>query len=330
MKIKWGMIGCGDVTEVKSGPAFSKTEDSVLIAVMSRTESRVKDYAQRHSIPFWYTDAEKLLDNPEVNAVYIATPPDSHAYYTALAAGKGKPVYVEKPMALNFSQCVEMLESCKNNNVPLFAAYYRRSMPKFRKVKELIDKKSIGEIRTVNVQLLQPPRKEDLIGSDLPWRVLPEISGGGYFIDMGSHQLDLLDYFLGPIKFASGLTANLSGLYPAEDTVTAEFVFENGIIGSGNWCFTANKFDEKDITVITGTEGSISYSTFGSDPVVLITGNGIENFELPWPQHVHQHLIADVVLELLGKGKSPSTGESGARTNRVMDMIYASAAKNGI
>lgn len=327
MKIKWGMIGCGDVTEIKSGPAFSKIENSSLVAVMSRTESRVKDYAQRHSVPYWYTDAEKLLDNPEVNAVYIATPPDSHEYYTALAAGRGKPVYVEKPMALNYEQCLRMLNVCRGNDVPLFPAYYRRSMPKFLSVKKLLDKKEIGEIRTVSVRLLQAPRPEDLNVQSLPWRVKPELSGGGYFIDMGSHQLDLLDYFLGPVAEASGFTANLAGLYPAEDTVSAQFRFENGAIGSGLWSFVSNRCDEKDIIEIIGSEGSISFSTFSPDPVILTTEGGAEKIESPWPKHVHQHLIEDVVLELTGRGKSPSTGESGARTNRVIDMIYSSARK---
>ena len=76
MKIlKWGFIGCGEVTEIKSGPAFSDVEGSSVVAVMSRTKSNAKSYAERHHIKRWYTDAQQLIDDPDVNAVYIATPP---------------------------------------------------------------------------------------------------------------------------------------------------------------------------------------------------------------------------------------------------------------
>ena len=135
--IKWGIIGCGNVTEVKSGPAFQKAPNSALVAVMRRDAALAEDYAKRHNVPKWYSNAEDLINDPEVDAIYIATPPSSHKEYTILCAKARKPVYVEKPMALTFEECNEMINTCKEHNVPLFVAYYRRALPRFLKIKEI-------------------------------------------------------------------------------------------------------------------------------------------------------------------------------------------------
>jgi len=319
--IKWGMIGCGDVTERKSGPAFSKVENSELIAVMSRTHSKVKDYAIRHKIDFYTDKIDELLSINEINAIYIATPPDSHLEYTKLAAQAGKHVYVEKPMALNHKESIEMIDVCKQNNVKLFPAYYRRRLPKFLKVKELIDTKAIGEIKHVLIELVSAPRQEDLQKGKLPC-VTPEVSGGGYFMDMGSHQLDLVDYYFGEIIDVSSIVKNYSGLYPADDFVSGRFVTVSGVVITGIWDFSAHQSQEKDLFKISGTKGTITYSSFGTDEIILETDNGINKFLEPFPENVHFHLIESIVKELLGSEPSPSTGESGARTNHVIDLVY--------
>ena len=133
--IRWGIIGCGDVTEVKSGPGFQKAQHSSLVAVMRRTGELARDYARRHGVPRWYDNAEALIDDPDVDAVYIATPPAYHKEYALLSAQAGKPVYVEKPMALNFEECQMMIEVCRAAGVPLFVAYYRRALSRFLKVR---------------------------------------------------------------------------------------------------------------------------------------------------------------------------------------------------
>ncbi|HQP36635.1 MAG TPA: Gfo/Idh/MocA family oxidoreductase, partial [Polyangiaceae bacterium] len=99
--IRWGMIGCGDVTERKSGPAFQKARESALVAVASRSPERAKDWALRHGVGRWHADAQALIDDPEVDIVYVATPPSSHAELALRCAAAGKPAYVEKPMALD-------------------------------------------------------------------------------------------------------------------------------------------------------------------------------------------------------------------------------------
>src|SRR3954447_23868874 len=238
--IRWGIIGCGDVTETKSGPGFAKAENSALVAVMRRDGARAADYARRHGVPRWYDDGRKLIEDPEVDAVYVATPPDSHESYAAMAALAGKPVYVEKPMARTYDECVRMISAARAAGTKLFVAYYRRSLPRFLKVKELLDAAVIGRVRVANVRLYQPPAKEEMDPATLPWRVKPEIAGAGKFLDLASHTLDLVDFLLGPIARASGHATNQAGLYPAEDVVAGSFAFDSGAVGMGVWCFTAH------------------------------------------------------------------------------------------
>ncbi len=307
--IRWGMIGCGDVTEVKSGPGFQKATHSSLVAVMRRNGELARDYAERHGVSQWYNEAAKLIDDPNVDAVYIATPPSSHKQYTLMSAAAGKPVYVEKPMALNFVE---------------FVGYYRRALPRFLKIKQLIDSGAIGEARLVSVALYQPADLEGLKSKSLPWRVVPELSGGGLFVDLGSHILDFLDYVFGPIISVKGFASNQAGQYSAEDIVTGTFQFESGVHGVGSWCFTAA--NRCDATKIVGSAGEISFSTFDARPIMLATAAGVSEFRVEYPQHIEQPLIQSVVDELNGNGKCPSTGESAARTSWVMDQMLGHGA----
>lgn len=320
-QVRWGMIGAGAVTEVKSGPAFDKIEDSALLAVMRRDGDKARDYAHRHGVPKWTTDANELIHDPDVNAIYVATPPGSHADYAIRAMRAGKPVYVEKPMARSYSECQQMLAVAQETGVPLFVAYYRRRLPNFLQVKELLDQGVIGDVRLVTVQLLWPARPADLGAANPSWRVLPEIGGDGYFYDVGSHQLDLLDYFFGPIVRGSGQAANRAGLYPASDVVTASFAFQSGLPGSGVWCFTAPPEQRLDRMEIVGSRGKLTFPSIDYGPLRLETASGVQEFDLPWPEHVQQPLIQSVVDELLGRGACPSSGVSAARTSRWLDAI---------
>ncbi|MCC6164395.1 MAG: Gfo/Idh/MocA family oxidoreductase [Acidobacteria bacterium] len=318
--VRWGIIGCGDVTEVKSGPAFTKAHGSALVAVMRRTPGLAEDYARRHGVARWYDGAEALVQDADVDAVYVATPPASHEAYTQLAARHGKPVYVEKPMATSHAACVAMIEACRSAGVPLFTAYYRRALPRFLKVKALIDEGTIGDIRALTVSLT---RRTLDAGGQMPWRVDPQIAGGGLFVDLASHTLDLLDFIIGPIASVAGGAGNQGGLYRAEDIVSAAFAFETGVRGTGLWCFTADR--DADIVDIIGTRGRVSFSTFDEAPVVLESAGGRESFAVPHPPHVQQPLIQTIVDQLRGEpGACPSTGETGARTSRVMDALLQS------
>ncbi|MBX3007228.1 MAG: Gfo/Idh/MocA family oxidoreductase [Melioribacteraceae bacterium] len=315
-QVNWGIIGCGDVTEIKSGPAFNKVNGSKLIAVMRRNKTLAQDYANRHNVPKWYADANELINDPEINAIYIATPPANHKEYTIMAAEAGKPVYVEKPMALNVNECEEMISICKTRGVKLFVAYYRRALDRFLKIKELIETNVIGNVRLVSIKFYDTLKESP---NNLPWRVDPKIAGGGHFIDLASHMLDFLDFLFGPITTVKGIASNQAGLYEAEDIVSGTFKFENGIHCCGNWCFSA--FERVDRTEIIGDKGKIVYSTFDAEPIKLITKNDIHEFKIDYPKNIQHSLIKMVVDDILGIGHCPSTGDTAIRTTYVMEEM---------
>lgn len=318
--INWGIIGCGNVTEVKSGPAFNKIKGSSLVAVMRRNGEKAKDYALRHNVPRWYDDAGKLISDPGVNAVYVATPPGSHAQYAIQAMKAGKPVYVEKPMALNFRECLEMVRVSEETGVPLFVAYYRRMLPGFLRVKELIDSGAIGKPVFFSIRFFMPPLPEDYHETP-PWRVIPEISGGGYIFDLGSHQLDYIDYVLGPVEKISSLAFNQGGLYEAEDFISAGFRLASNISGNAVWGFAAPGHLQEDTIEIAGDKGKIKFSCFDFKDIELTGNEKTRYFKNIRPHHVQQPLIETIVSELQGNGKCPSTGITAIRTSRVLDAI---------
>lgn len=320
--IRWGIIGCGNVCEVKSGPAFYKLEHSALMAVMRRDAAKAKDFAQRHHVAQWYTSAEELLANSQIDAVYIATPPSTHCAYTLMALKAGKAVYVEKPMALTYSECMDMVNAAKEAGKPLFVAHYRRALPYFVKVKELVKCGAIGKPLTVRVELLRAPLESDTNPAMHSWRVNPEVAGGGYLLDLAPHTIDILDFILGRIADVHGFAANLGKLYSAEDTVAVSFLFESGVLGTASWSFVTTPKAAVDSIEIVGTRGKITFSTFEFTPIVLQNDEGTQSFDFEKPKHIQQPLIQTIVDELLGRGECPSKGEVAARPSWFFDRIF--------
>ena len=319
--IKWGFIGCGEVTKYKSGPAFQKIEGSEVVAVMSRNGEKAKKYAEERGIARWYDDAQALVDDPEVNAVYIATPPSSHATYAIMAMKAGKPCYIEKPMAVTYEECCRINRVSHETGVPCFVAYYRRYLPYFLKVKELVESGAIGHVINIQIRFAQPPRNLDYNSEHLPWRVQPDIAGGGYFYDLAPHQIDLLQQMFGPILEAEGFTANRGGLYAAEDTLSACFRFADGLPGSGSWCFVAHESAKEDSIEIVGEKGSLSFSVFTYRPIVLHNENGVQEFTVPNPDFVQLPLIRQVVEHLQDKAICHADCVSATPVNWVVDRI---------
>jgi predicted dehydrogenase len=319
--IKWGFIGCGEVTEKKSGPAFSLVEDSTVVAVMSRSADKARSYAQRHGIKRWYTDPQALLDDPEVNAVYIATPPSTHATFAIMAMKAGKPVYVEKPMAANYEDCCRINRISLTTGMPCFVAYYRRYLDYFQRVKQLVNSGAIGTVVNVQIRFAVPPRDLDYNSRNLPWRAQPDIAGGGYFYDLAPHQIDLLQEMFGPIIEAEGYTANRGGLYETEDSVSACFRFSNGVPGSGSWCFVAHESAKEDSVQIIGDKGSISFSVFTYAPIKLYTPTGCEEIRVENPTYVQLPLIRNVVQHLQGNAICTCDCVSATSVNWVVDRI---------
>ena len=320
--VNWGIIGVGDVTEMKSGPAFYKVEHSSLVAVMRRNATKAADYALRHNVQKSYSNASELINDVDVDAIYIATPPDSHAGYAIKSMRAGKPVYVEKPMAINYAECREMLTVSEQTGMPLWVAYYRRTLPAFLEAKKMIDAGEIGKPLIVNVKLHLQARERNQTKEEMNWRVFPETAGAGHFFDLASHQFDYLDFALGKVSEVKGNAKNLGGLYPAEDTVSGTWVHESGVVGTGSWSFIIDQASEKDEIVITGEKGSITLSSFASpDRLVISTAKGETEIKFDNPEHISQNLVQQIVDELRDVGTCVSTGRSAARTSRVLDIM---------
>jgi predicted dehydrogenase len=324
--IRWGIIGCGDVTEVKSGPAFNKVPNSSLAAVMRRDAAKAKDYAERHGVPKWYSDADELINDPAINAVYVATPPAFHEAYTIAALRAGKPVYVEKPMSVDTASCLRMMKESETTNTKLSIAHYRRALPMFLAIKKLLEDNAIGKIRTVNLSMLQPDKSAIIADTATNWRVDPALAGAGLFYDLAPHQLDLVLYFFGEALDTHGISANQAGLYKAEDVVTGIMRLDNDVIFSGQWCFTVAEENKEDLCRIVGSEGRISFPVFGHE-VRLQAGSEEKVLRFEPPQHIQQPMIEKVVQYFLGDGPNPCSAADAIGSMRIMeDFVYGTRA----
>ena len=314
--VRWGIVGCGNVTEVKSGPGFQKADGSSLVAVMRRDRAKAEDYARRHGVPRVHGTADALIRDPGVDAVYIATPPSSHLDYALRVAAAGKPCLVEKPMAMSHDECVGMNDAFRAAGVPLFVAYYRRALPRFLEVRRLLDAGAIGPVTDVHVRISEPLAKGEAAAG---WRFDPAVAGAGLFYDLASHCLDLLDFLLGPIAEASGFAVNTGGAYAAEDVTAGSFRFSRGLVGTGVWNFNADR--SEDTMVFGGPLGELRTPVFTDGDVIVRRDRHEEALSIRNPPHVHQPLIQTIVDELRGRGRCESTGESGARASWVMDRL---------
>ncbi len=321
-EIGWGFIGCGEVTEKKSGPAFNEVPGSHVVAVMSRNAEKAESYAKRHNIKKWYTDPLELINDPEINAIYIATPPSSHATFAIMAMKAGKPVYIEKPLAASYEDCARINRISELTGVPCFVAYYRRYLPYFQKVKQIILSGAIGTPANVQIRFSVPPRDLDYKSNgSLPWRLQPDIAGGGYFYDLAPHQLDLIQDIFGVITRAHGYCSNMAKLYKAEDTISACFYFENGLPGSGSWCFVGHQSAKEDRIEVIGEKGMLSFSVYNYSPIQLVTSEGRSSIVVPNPPYVQLPIIRSVIEHLQGIGICECTSVSATPVNWVMDRI---------
>ena len=315
--VRWGMIGCGSVAERKSGPAFYKAPGSALVAVMGRRLEAVTDYATRHGIARVYTDAQALINDPEVGAVYIATPPDSHHAYSLMVAAAGKHCCVEKPMSLNAGQSREMRQVFADAGLHLFVSYYRRSLPRFQQVRQWLEAGRIGEVRHLTWTLTKAPSAIDLGGAH-NWRTDPDIAGGGYFADLASHGLDLFQYLLGDITDVAGFTARQAGLYAAEDAVSATWRFASGATGMGCWNFVADR--REDRVEVIGSQGRISFSVFDEHPVQLQADEQL-SLHIDHHEHIQWHHVLGMNAHIRGQAQHPAVAAEALKTDWVMDQI---------
>ena len=317
--INWGIIGCGDVTEVKSGPAFNKVPNSKLVAVMRRNAEKARDYAQRHDVEKWYDDADDLINDPEVNAIYVATPPLNHEEFAVKAMEAGKPVYLEKPMAIDAIASQRIEQVALETGVKISIAHYRRQQPLFLMIKKLLQEKAIGDVQLVDLNLLQPHQSNMITKTETNWRIDPSISGGGLFYDLAPHQLDLMYYFFGKPANVSGMSLNASGYYNVDDTTKGQIVFENNVLFNGTWSFSST--ERIDRCEIVGSEGKISFSVFDHNPLIIESNGNQTSISFDKLQHVQQPMIQKVVEYFLDQSPNPCSASEGVQVMKMMDAM---------
>jgi predicted dehydrogenase len=318
-QIRWGIIGCGDVCEVKSGPAFSKIPNSALLAVMRRDEAKAKDYAQRHNVPKYYTDASDLINDPDINAIYIATPPSSHEAYAIQSMQAGKPVYIEKPLTTNSASCERMIAAEKKYEVPTVCAHYRRGLPLFQKVKTLVQEGVLGNVRLIDLRLLQSPTVNVITKTDDNWRIDPNISGGGLFHDLAPHQLDILYWIFGEPVSSHGRSLNQSKTYAAPDVTSLEVLFTDDILLQGLWAFEVSSSAVIEQCKIVGDKGYLTFCFFGQPVLEVMTDSKTEKFAFTNPPHIQQPMIEQVVRYFRGEGENPCSLKDALVTMKMMD-----------
>ncbi|RRD93155.1 gfo/Idh/MocA family oxidoreductase [Clostridiales bacterium COT073_COT-073] len=325
LNICWGLLGTGDVTEIKGGPGLYKNPNSVLEGVYNRTKEKALRFAFRHGVPKVFNSVDEMLHDKYIDIIYIATPPYTHHEFAIQCLEAGKAVYIEKPLTMNYAQALEIDAKARQKNLPAYAAFYRRGLQKFIGIKDLLDSGQIGAVRMVRVTHWMPATEAEKRG-ELTWRLQKEMSGGGKFWDLAVHTLDILEFFFGKMQALDGNVTNQGGYYDIDDTVTATFRYENGIVGTGSWCFVADKQVEE--VVIAGEKGNLRFSVFGKEAVILEQNGEFELFNYRFPNHIAMPYQGSIVRELLDMGKSNADWEQALDVMKWMDHLYHKSGDN--
>ncbi|MDD3347164.1 Gfo/Idh/MocA family oxidoreductase [Oscillibacter sp.] len=330
--VRWGMIGCGDVTEEKNGPGLYRASHSTLAGVANRTEARAEDWVKRHGAGKVYDSAEALLADPQIDIVYVATTPNCHKKYAIACAEAGKHCYLEKPIALSYEEAEEIREAFQASGTKIYVAHYRRGMGRYKELRRLLNEGVIGKVRGVQILRTQMlTREERLPEEEKPWRVRSTISGGSYFFEADIHMLDLIDYLVGAAADFKLEISNETGCYQGEDVVSLSMLTETGVMVSGLWCYAA--WRELDQILIFGDRGTVTFQ-YGknTEPITIETPDGIRQICPPVNPNIGTEQIQDIVDELRGCGVCHSTLESAMRSLKITDAAVKqwTACKNGL
>jgi predicted dehydrogenase len=318
MTIRWGLLGCGDIARKRVARAIIDAPGSQLVAACRREERQLYEFCRQFQVPRAFTCAADLLCDPDIDAVYIATPVHLHLPHTLAAAAAGKHVLVEKPMARTVAECDQMIAACRQHGVQLGVAYYRRFYPIVRRIKELLASGEIGKPLAVSAVTatafnLRP-------GADGYWRVLPEEGGGGALMDIGSHRLNLFLDLFGDVAEVKSVCSTVAGAYAAEDVASLVLRFASGVHGSLQ-CFFGAATDPDEFAVM-GTAGRLVARPLNGSTLQIDLASGSRRETHPPPDNLHAPLVADFVAALR-EGRPPLvTGEEGRRTNEVMARAY--------
>lgn len=313
-QIRWGFLGCGNVVRKKSGEAFRSVPNSTIAAIMRRDPAAAEEAAQHFGAKIFCSSAEELL-RADIDAVYIATPPGLHKEQALQSLAAGKPVYLEKPFARNYTEARELTEAFQKAGIPLYVGHYRRALPRFLKIRQLLEKGVIGQVQTVDFFL---NRVFDPREAATKWLYNPVLSGGGKFYDIAPHTIDIFQFLFGEIREVSGRAVHLDNGCPLENEVTMDVVTERDI--RGTLAFFCAAQEKSDRMVVTGTQGTMEFSVHGKTDV-KVRGNLTLDLEVPDPVTVEQPMVQSVVEDLLGLGTCESRAEAVLSTYAVIDHV---------
>lgn len=315
--IHWGFLGCGKVVQTKSGDSFRNVKGSTIEAIMRRDLEAARVSAQYFGAPQWCDTVEALLSK-DIDAVYIATPPGLHYEQALKCLEAGKPVYLEKPFARNYTESRELTEKFQKAGVPLYIGHYRRALPRFLKIRELLQAGAIGTVQTIDFHLnrIFSPRE-----AKETWLYNPVLSGGGKFFDIAPHTVDIIQFLFGNITKVNGHARNIGTGCPLENLVEMEFVTERG--ARGHAVFDCVAQEKSDRMRVSGSKGTMEFSVHGKTDVIVrdLNGHVIEAFDLPDPRTVEQPMVQSVVEDLLGIGHCESKAAEVLCTYDVIDQV---------
>lgn len=320
--IRWGVIGCGDVVRKRVAAAIQNESRSQLVAACRRDPERLESFCHAFGVAHRYTQADQLLANPDVDAVYIATPVRQHLPQTLAAARHGKHVLVEKPMALSVAECDQMIDACRRAGVKLGVAYYRRFYPVVHRIEQLLDDGIIGTPLAVSAVTSTP--MDMLPGEEGYWRVLPADGGGGALMDVGSHRIDLFLHLFGEVSGVKGYAETVAAEYDAEDAAVAILKFRSGLVGTLQ-CHFGAPFDPDEFAIL-GTAGRLSARPLNGKTLMIETAGNERREVHPPPDNLCGPLVADFVSAILEDREPAVTGAAGRATNEILSRIYSDAS----
>ncbi len=319
-EVLWGLTGCGDIAEKRVVKAIQDSANAKLVGCVRRNAERLAEFQSRHAIPKGYPNYRDLVNDPELDAVYVATPVWLHCSQTTKAAEKGKHVLCEKPMAMNPQECRRMMDACRSNGVKLGVAYYRRFYPTVRKMKEILRQGLIGEPILVRSTLVEHARLPD--GDNPGWRFVLKQGGGGLLMDMASHRLDLLAMLFGRPESVAGFTDTRTCPIEVEDTGSLIIRFAGGLhaLVFASHCVKPPRDDFE----ILGSRGCLRAAPLNGDRLEMV-GHRTETFLVPKADNVHQPLVEDFNGAVMEDRQPAVPGEEGIQASLLLEAAYQSA-----
>ncbi|NOY59681.1 MAG: Gfo/Idh/MocA family oxidoreductase [Calditrichaeota bacterium] len=317
-KLKWGLIGCGDISGKRVAPALRDLDNCDLVSINRANYAKAEAFARQFGARKWTKDWREIIEDDEIKAVYIATPVYLHAEMTIAAAKAGKHVLCEKPMGMNTGECDSMIDACESNGVKLGIAYYRHFYPAVSRIREIIKSGKIGIIAHAQINNFEPFNRRP--GEPRYWLLQKEKSGGGPMMDMGCHRIEVFTNILGHIKEAKGFLSNVLYERKVEDTAIAHFLFETGTTAVLTSSHAA--FEPQDTLDVFGCKGSIHVPVLNEGTMTIKTRDGERVEKYPPHANVHQPLIDDFTRAVLDNREPGVTGEMGRKVTIVEDMIY--------